>query len=256
MLHATNRRATHELPASGSSTPRLDLLAVVAHDLQQPMTAALIATEFADELLEHASSPAMVRQQLSLATRCMRETIQLARDLLAMDRAATGVLRLRTAPVDLQALLADACALVGPQARAKGITLHVNVAPALPRLTADRDRLLQVLTNVCGNAIHFTMTGGSVQIAASLQHDVVRVSVTDTGPGIAADDLVRVFDRGWQGQRPERRSGNGLGLTIAKWLVEAHGGAIAAERAVGRGLEVSFTVPLEPCRGAYGQTAA
>jgi len=108
---------------------------------------------------------------------------------------------------------------------------------------ADRERVLQVLANLAGNAVKFTPAGGRVEIAAARAGDEVRVAVRDTGPGIAADDLPCVFDRFWQA-RSTRRAGAGLGLAIAKGIVEAHGGTVSAESTPGAGSTFAFTLPV------------
>ena len=112
----------------------------------------------------------------------------------------------------------------------------------LPVLYADRDRLLQVFSNLGGNAIKFTGNGGKVTIAARALGEVIEFAVRDTGPGIAESDLPHVFDRFWQA-RNTAHLGTGLGLAIAKGIVEAHGGEIRVASTVGRGTEFVFTIP-------------
>jgi signal transduction histidine kinase len=247
MLRTDPRRAERPGPTPPGAR-RPDLLAVVAHDLRQPMSAALMAAEFVDELLDDCSSVELVRKQIALVQRCTRETLRLAEDLLVMGQAEAGALRLRMAPVHVRTLLDDACLLVAPHARLKRIELRVVAPDALPRPSADRDRLLQVLTNLCGNAVKFTPAGGAIQLTATAHGADIRIAVTDNGAGIAEGDLTRVFDAYWQGEggRSGGRAGGGagLGLTIAKWLVEAHGGRITAEPAPGGGSTMAFTIPI------------
>ena len=116
------------------------------------------------------------------------------------------------------------------------------VAPSLPRPLADHQRLLQVLANVCGNAVKFTPAGGRIMLAATENEESVEVSVTDTGPGIQPDELPHVFDVYWRSDRAA--SGAGLGLAIARWLVEAHGGRIEARAPPEGGLTIAFTIPV------------
>jgi signal transduction histidine kinase len=226
---------------------RLDFVTVVAHDLRQPMSAALMAAELVEGYLDDASAIDLARKHLAMAKRCLRETLQLASDLLAMEQAETGVLRLRRAPVDVAALLRDAAALVAQEARAKRIDVRVRVPRvprALPCPRADRGRLLQVLTNLSANAVKFTQRGGRVTLAATCDGCDVHVSVSDSGPGLSDDELPRVFDSHWQGPSDAAAEGVGLGLTIARSLVEAHGGRITARRSPGGGLAIVFTIPL------------
>src|SRR4051812_9988570 len=223
---------------------RADLLAVIGHDLRQPLAAASAAVSFVTELLEGSSCALPAHAPIALAQRCMHQALGLAEDLLTMGQAEAGSLRLRRAPVHLRSLFDEACALLELHARAQRVELSVAAAPSLPRPVADHDRLLQVLANLCGNAVKFTPAGGRVTLSAMESGDAVEVSVTDSGPGIAPDDLPHVFDAYWQSNRAA--VGAGLGLAIARWLVEAHGGRIEARAPRDGGLTVAFTIPLRP----------
>ncbi len=117
-------------------------------------------------------------------------------------------------------------------------------AGGLPPVDVDPHRILQVLANVLGNAVHFTPAGGSIRLAAGVTGGAVRIDVTDTGPGVTEDALAHVFERFWRGDRHGPAGGGaGLGLAIARWLVELHGGSIAAANVPGGGLRVYFTSP-------------
>ena len=107
----------------------------------------------------------------------------------------------------------------------------------------DRERLRQVLSNLVGNAIKFTPSAGSVRIDTRIEDGYVRFAVTDTGPGIARADQARIFERYWRGAEPKPQSGTGLGLYIAKGIVDAHGGRLWVESAEGRGSTFAFTIP-------------
>ena len=228
-----------------------NLLSMVAHDLRQPMSAALMAAQLVESYLDDTAASPLARKHIAMAQRCMRESLRLASDLLAMEQAEAGVLRLRRAPLDVGALLCDAWALVAQDARARRIGVELCVPRSLPRPSADRDRLLQVLTNLCANAVKFTQRDGRITLSASHDDAEVRIAVSDTGPGVAEVDLPFVFEEYWQvpggaTAAGAADAGAGLGLTIARSLVEAHGGRIVAERARGGGLTVAFTVPLVP----------
>lgn len=222
----------------------VDLLAVVAHDLRQPIAAALTATQFVEECLGDPGADRFVRVSLGVAQRCMREALTLAADLLSMDQARTGMLSLRRTPVDVGALLADARALIMPHAESRHVEVRVRVPVSCPRPLADRDRLMQVLANLVGNAVRFAGDGGRVTLAASCNSDAVCITVSDTGPGVHEADLPHVFDLYWRAPRSASGGGAGLGLTIARWLVEAHSGQITAGPGVDGGFSVSFTIPL------------
>ena len=234
---------------------RADLLAVIAHELRQPLSAAISANQFVAELVDEGSCGDLVRRNLQLVDRCMREALRLADDILALGRAEAGALRLRRTLVDVGALLEETRARAAPSAAAKGVDLRVVATPALPFPVADPDRLLQVVANLCGNAVKFTPAGGRVALVATATSHMVRVAVTDSGPGVSVDELPRLFDPHWQANRGG--AGAGLGLAIAKWLVEAHGGRITAHRGRGGGrgggggLTVAFTIPLLPADAPY-----
>jgi signal transduction histidine kinase len=239
--------------AFGSVQGHTDLLAVIAHELRQPLAAAMLATDFVAELLESGASAAFVREYLDLARRGVRQSLRMTHDFVTLGQVGARTLQLRPATVDVGALLAEARALSELQARAKRVDVHIVVERPLPSLVADADRLLQVLTNLCGNAVRFTPPGGRVTLSATAEAStaeasagapVVRIAVRDTGPGVPAADLGRIFEPYWQsGATP---AGAGLGLAVARWIVEAHGGRIAAHRAPGGGLTVAFTMPCGP----------
>jgi signal transduction histidine kinase len=237
-------RVARDRLTTDSLDQRLNLVAVVAHDLRQPLSTALMAAELVEESLDDAAAAPVARKAIALAKRCVHETLRLASDLLAMEQAEAGMLRLCPAPVDVALLLRDVRTLVSPQAGARQIEVRLRAPRALPQPVADRDRLLQVLMNLCGNAVKFTQIGGSVVLAAACHDGDVHISVSDTGPGVADHELPHVFEPYWQGARAAGHVSAGLGLTIAKRFVEAHGGRIAAERALGGGLRVVFTIPL------------
>ena len=129
-----------------------------------------------------------------------------------------------------------------PLADAKPLTLEIEFPDALPRILADAGRVVQVVSNVVGNAVKFTPAGGQIRVRAAAAGDDVRIEVADTGPGLPADQLPHVFDRFWQARRTGR-VGIGLGLAIAKGIVEAHGGHIGVESEEGKGSRFFFTFP-------------
>jgi signal transduction histidine kinase len=131
--------------------------------------------------------------------------------------------------------------------RLKGQTLECDLAHELPQVLADRTRLAQVLANLIANAAKFTPKGGRIQISAVHEGDAVRVSVKDSGPGLAADDLQHVFEPFWQAQSTASL-GCGLGLKIARAIVEAQGGTMWAESEPGNGARFVFTVPVSGAR--------
>ena len=255
----------HDEPVGRAGRPpsrRPALLAVVAHDLRQPASAALTAADFAEELLDVGTAHETVRQQLAVIRRCMRDALRLTDDLLTVGQVEAGTLRLRRAPVDCAAVLHDAVVIVAGAARAKRIDVHVDLGREIrdvavgcaPRAHADRQRVRQVLSNLCDNAIKVTPPGGSVRLSARVDDAGAHFAVTDTGPGLPEAALGRIFDQYWQAEQDGSVSGVGLGLSIARWLVELHGGTIRATNALHGGLTVGFTLPCAelPCTGVRG----
>jgi signal transduction histidine kinase len=136
--------------------------------------------------------------------------------------------------------VAEVLEVLEPLAAAKSMKLVADVVPDLA-IRCDHDRVIQLFSNLVGNSIKFTPDGGTITVRAVPDGDVVRFSVVDTGPGISAEELPHVFDRYYQAQR-RNRDGIGLGLSIAKGIVEAHGGRIWVESEEGKGSTFSFTL--------------
>ena len=162
-------------------------------------------------------------------------------DLLDLARIEAHRFALHLQSVESRDLVEEALLAASPLAEAKRITLAVELIDA-PRLEADPERIFRVLSNLLGNAIKFTPEGGTVTVRAERRGGELSITVADTGPGIAADQLPHVFERYWKAQ-PASQTGAGLGLYIAKGIVEAHGGRIWAESSAG-GARFTFTLPL------------
>ena len=145
-------------------------------------------------------------------------------------------------PYPVDGLIQQALQVLQPLALEKGQDLKVEVSPELPRVLADRERFLQVLSNLVGNAIKFTPTGGSIVLRARRVDGMVRLSVKDSGPGIPPNDVPHLFERFWRASGVNER-GTGLGLSIARSIVEAHGGTLWVESRLGEGSTFFFTLP-------------
>jgi len=144
---------------------------------------------------------------------------------------------------EASSIVSDALEILRPIAAASSVSLESEVAPDFPTITVDPARIQQVLSNLVGNAIKFTPAGGKITLIAKPSESEACFIVADTGPGIAPDALPHIFGRFWQGKRSDRR-GIGLGLTIAKGVVEAYGGRIWVESQLGAGSSFYFTVPV------------
>ncbi len=217
-------------------------LATVVHDLRSPLSGITLAAESLLRVVPADDEREPERRLLGAVTSAAERMRHLLNDLLDTARMDGGALPIAPRPVAVGAMLDDAAEAQRLQAEARGITLSVSRSAAC-EVMADERRVAQVLQNLVGNALAYTPAGGEVTLSAEVRGDEARVSVSDTGRGIAAADLPRVFDRFWRAAGA-RGKGAGLGLAIARGIVEAHGGTIHAESTVGRGTTMVFTLPL------------
>ena len=218
---------------------REEVLKIVSHDLRNPLSTISMSSSL---MLEVPLAEDQRKKQLSMIKRAGERMNRMIQDLLDVAKLEAGRLAIEAKPVEIAALLTEAEEMLRPLAADKGLTLETRVVPGLPSVSADGGRVLQVLSNLVGNAIKFTPSGGSVTIRAEPDGSGVRMSVADTGSGIPAEQLPRVFGRFWQANTSDRR-GIGLGLAISKGIVEAHGGKIWVESRVGEGTTFYFTLP-------------
>ena len=225
--------------ATAALAARDEVLAFVSHDLRNPLHTILMAAE----LLELPVSEERKAVQVQVIRRAATGMSRLIEDLLAVSEVEAGRLTLETEPLLLDGLFEEVCSQFDNAARQKRLQLQWRVASDVPTVRADRHRLARVLANLVGNAIKFTPDGGLVLFQAARDGGQAVVSVQDTGVGIPADELPRVFQRFWHAGRAQR-GGAGLGLAIAKGVVEAHGGRIWVESVVGAGTTFHFTLPV------------
>lgn len=220
---------------------RLELIGDVAHELRTPLaTIEGYAEGLMDGVVE--STP----ETFALMHREADRLRRLVDDLQELSRAEAGLLGIHPRLVSAESLVVSVRDRLAPQFEAKGTALTVALPPDLPMVLADEGRIVQVLTNLIGNALRYTPAGGRVEVSGHLMGDKVEFVVRDSGAGIAADDLPHVFERFYRVDRSRSRAGggSGIGLTIAKHLVEAHGGEIgAASPGLGKGSTFSFTLP-------------
>jgi signal transduction histidine kinase len=240
------RRAAAERAARA----REEILAVVAHDLRNPLNTMHMGCSLLLDVTTTAEQP-VERRQLKMMHRAGQRMKRLVQDLLDARRINDGRLAVQRQTESMTTILDEAVELLRPLAEAEGIRLTREVGDALPAVFVDPARIHQVLSNLVGNAIKFTPRSGRITLSAQLVGGEVRVAVTDTGPGISPHQLPHIFCRFWQGQRTDGR-GLGLGLAIAKGIVEAHGGRIWAESRLGQGSVFWFTVPVERGQRAGG----
>jgi PAS domain S-box-containing protein len=237
-LALENAKLYHE--AQHAVQVRDDVLAVVSHDLGNPLSAIRIGAKL---VLRRLSEDAAAAKQVEGIRQAAEQMERLVHDLLDVKRLEAGQLMLDRRRVQPASLLAEVVEMIGNLGEERGQVLECAATGPLPPVSADRARTLQVLQNLLGNAIKFTPPGGRIELSAESQDGVVRFRVSDTGPGVPAEHLPLMFDRFWQAKR-EGRLGLGLGLAIAKGIVEAHGGRIWAESREGVGTTVYFTLPV------------
>ena len=225
---------------------RVRLLGEVAHEMRTPLT----VIEGSVEGMIDGVLPAGP-ERLGVVSEEVRRLRRLSDDLSALSRTEEGGLSLVLAPADLRAVVTSAVERLRPQAEDAGVGLHVAVPPTAVPVTVDSDRLAQVMTNLVGNALRATGSGGRIEVEVSARAGTASVAVTDTGEGLDAEDLHRVFERFYR--VPDRRrggtdTGSGIGLTIARGIMAAHGGSLDA-RSPGRGRGATFTARLPLAEG-------
>ena len=229
--------------AQDATRARDDLVAIVSHDLRNPVHTIHMAASFLLDIAPKDDRRVQARRQLEVIQRSATRANRLIQDLLDVARIQAGGLAVDPVPVDVQSLLHEAQESATPLASAAQLAVEC-AAPERPMVVAsDRERVLQVFSNLIGNAIKFTPKGGRIRLLACGEGNEVRFTVADTGPGIPPEHLDHVFDRYWQA-KSTAKLGAGLGLSIAKGIVEAHGGRIWVESPPGSGAQFNFTLPV------------
>ena len=227
--------------AQRASRGREDLLAVVAHDLRNPLATILISALVLQEppaLNNPGVSPKKFGERIHRAASRMQGLIN---DLLDLAAIEAGHLTFARGPHQALMLVTDAVEMMLPLASLKGLQLSIGVECEDLLLSCDRDRVLQVFSNLIGNAVKFTPAGERITVLGAIVDGAFRFTVEDMGPGIPADQLLHIFDRYWQAGSADRR-GIGLGLSIAAGIVAVHGGRVWVESQVGRGSSFHFTL--------------
>lgn len=220
-----------------SEEQRRKMLADVSHELRTPLSVMQGSLEAIVDGVRPADEAhlAAILDETKVLSR-------LVEDLRTLSLAESGALALHREPTDLAALATETLASFGTQAEGAGITVGAELEPGLPPVDADPVRAREILVNLIANALRYTPPSGRVSVDARRVQGVVEVRVRDTGMGISPDALDHIFDRFYKSAESR---GAGLGLAIAKQLVEAHGGAISASSVVGKGTDIQFTLPIE-----------
>jgi signal transduction histidine kinase len=238
-LHA-QYRVTEE-----AKRARENMLAIVSHDLRSPLLAVLLGIGYVKEATSQGTPITDLAGVLDAVHRSADAISRLVDDLL--DAAAIEAGRFSIAPKlqNVPPIVEEAVKTARLGADAKHIRIELSVQESSPTALVDRQRLAQVLANLIGNAVKFSPEGASVGVALHADPERIRIDVSDSGPGISQEDLPQLFSRYWQAQKTAHL-GTGLGLFIARSIVEAHGGSIEATSGAGRGAVFSVILPATP----------
>jgi two-component system, OmpR family, phosphate regulon sensor histidine kinase PhoR len=220
-----------------------DLSANISHELRLPIASIKALSETLSEGAINDSSVAkeFVGQINAEADRLA----QMVQELGDLSQIESGQAPLAKQKTDIGEFIHRAVERLSPQADRAGLSIKIDIASELPPVAADRGRIEQVLVNLLHNSMKFTPSGGSITISATPAGDSVQVSIRDTGVGISADDLPRIFERFYKADRARSGGGTGLGLAIVKHIIEAHGGKVWAQSVEGKGATFTFTLPYK-----------
>jgi signal transduction histidine kinase len=245
-----NIQFTEELRRANENLTHLDelksdFLATMSHELRTPLTSII---GYSDMILSGMTGE-LNEKQASFVESILKngETLlNLINDILDLTKIEAGRLELNIEPIDLRAALLSVLPVVKPRATDKRIKISTFLPTDLPLVAADAAKFGQILLNLLTNAVKYTHENGSVSVEARPQGDMVEIWVTDTGIGIAKEDIERIFQRFTQIDSSASRSqgGTGLGLAITKELVELHGGQIRVQSKLGKGSSFIFTMPI------------
>ncbi len=229
-----------------------EFVADVSHELRTPLAAV---KSYVETLLDGAvEEPAVRYRFLQVVQRETERMVSMVKDLLDLSQLDYSQVEWHKTVVDLNELAAEAVDQCRQKLGVEVPEIRVAFPAALPPALVDRDKVMQVFSNVLNNAIKYTLSGGKVEISAALEGETIRVLVADDGVGIPPEDLQRVFERFYRVEKTRSRDfgGSGLGLSIARKVVEAHGGRIWIESEPGSGTKVWFTLPRAAERGRGG----
>ncbi|HEX3053121.1 MAG TPA: ATP-binding protein, partial [Aggregatilineaceae bacterium] len=222
-----------------------DFLANVSHDLRTPLTSI---QGFSQAILDGVTSdPATAQHAAQIINDEAARMHRMVEELLELARLEAGRVNLRRHAVRPSDLLRGVADSISVKAYEKSVQLNVQIPPDLPRISGDADRLAQVFLNLLDNAIRHTPSGGQVSLLAAAQPQWIVVQVRDTGEGIPAADLPRIFERFYQvdkSRQRDRGGSMGLGLAITKQIVEAHNGRIQADSVIGQGTTFTIWLPM------------
>jgi signal transduction histidine kinase len=242
----TSELRQREVERDTAERARRDLVAAVSHDLRTPVNAlTLVVRAIEDDVADEQT----LRRYLGQMAVNLESLESLINDLFELARLEAGDVAWSFEDLSLDALIDETIEGMTPVADGSGVSLRSSIAEELPRVRANAEKIQRVLFNLIKNAVQHTPKGGRIGVVAAATADEVEVKVIDTGPGIAADELDRVFEPLWRsGGASAARSadGAGLGLPIARSIVEAHGGRVYIAESSSSGTQIGFTLPRVP----------
>jgi signal transduction histidine kinase len=231
---------------------RDEVLGVVSHDLRNPVHTVSMASGLALETLPDAPKWEPMRKNLEIIGRAARQMDVLIRDLLDVASIGSGHLSLHPEPLAAGVLLETACEVLKPLVTGADLHFQCVIIDHEAMVMADSDRITQLLSNLVGNAVKFSLPGGRIELGFEARPDEIRFRVADTGSGIPEDEIPHIFDQFWQ-SRPTGRQGAGLGLAICMGIAEAHGGRMWATSQQGAGSTFFFSIPrIDDAAGISG----
>lgn len=216
---------------------RRELVANISHELRTPLTAIRLLLEMLQSR-KHPSSTRIALQKIMTETDTLQ---QMAQELLDVSRIESGQAAVKLVSTDISQVMESLVERMHPQAKRKEVEINTDILPNTPVL-ADAEQIQRALANILHNAIKFTQPGGTVNIHATADSEHFCIDVRDTGPGISPQDLPRIFERFFRGDPARHGAGTGLGMAIAKHVVQAHGGEISIKNRPGGGTKVSLTL--------------
>jgi signal transduction histidine kinase len=241
-IYESEQRAV--VVAQRALAERAELLAIIAHDLRSPLSAIMMKAAFIRKQAETVAHGGKLAKQAATIESTTTRMEALIQGLLDATTIEAGQFSVALGPCDAAGLVSAAFEIFEPLAARKALRLVIASLPPEPVFVrADRERIMQVLSNLLANAIKFTPEGGSISLEAKAGGQNVRFSVSDTGPGIPTEYLPHLFSRYWKAEQGGRR-GAGLGLYIAKGIVQSHGGTLWVESTLGKGSTFFFTLPI------------
>jgi signal transduction histidine kinase len=239
LLGRAYRQERDALDAARTALAARDqIMGIVAHDLRNPLGAITMKAS----LMRMEAESEKVREQSESIERIGMRMEHLIKSMLDVSTIEAGKFSVAPAPCRVEGLLRETMEMFESLSASKQVRLEQNVDERALVVRADRERVLQVLSNILGNALNFTPPGGKVTLSVSRQDGDARFTILDSGPGIPAEHLPHVFDRFWKAEK-RGKQGTGLGLFIAKGIIDAHGGRIWAESSLGQGASFVFTLP-------------